>query len=176
MPTTIPVSVSTSPAGQHRHASIIRTATLALASVVAVAALSACGKTDDGKTVGQKVDSAIAKSEQAAAEAKVKTEGAMSDAGSTLKAAAQKAEASGKTLADKAEAKLDDAAITTAVTAELAKDPDLSAFKINVDTKNGAVLLKGTAPTMAAKERAAVIAKSAKGVMSVENQVVVKGS
>lgn len=175
MPTTT-VSSPTSSAVNLWHTSIIRPAMLALACVVAVAALSACGKTDDGKTVGQQVDSAIAKSEQAAAEAKVKTEGAMSDAGSTLKGAAQKAEASGKTMTDKAEAKFDDVGITAAVTAELAKDPDLSAFKINVDTKNGAVLLKGTAPTLAAKERAAVIAKSAKGVMSVENQVVVKGS
>lgn len=144
--------------------------------MLAAAALSACGKADDGKTVGQKVDSAIAKSEQAASEAKVKTESAMSDAGSAMKEAAQKAETSGKSMATKAEATLDDVSITAAITAELAKDPDLSAFKINIDTKNGAVLLKGSAPTAAAKDRAATIAKAAKGVMSVDNQLVVKAS
>ena len=59
MPTTT-ISSPTSSAVNLWHTSIIRPARMALACVVAVAALSACGKTDDGKTVGQQVDSAIA--------------------------------------------------------------------------------------------------------------------
>ena len=145
-------------------------------SLAAVLALGACGKTDDGKTVGQKVDSALEKTEQAAAEAKAKTEAAMANAGAAVKDATQKGEAASKDMTTKAEEKLDDLSITTAVNAGLAKDADLSALKINVDTKNGVVLLKGTAPTSAAKERASEITKAVKGVSTVDNQLVVKAS
>ena len=170
------VLFQTAPILHRRDRGITRPFMLALLSVVTAAALSACGKTDDGQTVGQKVDTAIAASQKAAAEAKVKTQSAMAEAGVTLKDVAQKAEVSGKNLADKTEAKFDDVSITAAVTGELARDPDLSAFKISVNTKNGAVLLKGTAPTVTAKERAAVLAKAAKGVLSVDNQLTVTGS
>ena len=145
-------------------------------SLAAVLALGACSKTDDGKTVGQQVDAAMAKTEQAAAEAKVKTESAMTNAGAAMKDATQKGEAASKDMANKAEEKFDDLSITTAVNAGLAKDSDLSALKINVDTKNGVVLLKGTAPTSAAKERATEITKAVKGVATVDNQLVVKAS
>ncbi|MNT20998.1 Osmotically-inducible protein Y precursor [compost metagenome] len=72
-------------------------------------------------------------------------------------------------------ATVDDAAITASVSAGLAKDPDLSAIKIDVDTKGGAVSLKGPAPTAAAKSRAEEIAKAVQGVKSVNNQLEVKG-
>ncbi|MBT2326518.1 BON domain-containing protein [Variovorax paradoxus] len=71
-------------------------------------------------------------------------------------------------------ARIDDATITAAVSAGLAKDPDLSAIKIDVDTKGGTVMLKGPAPTAAAKSRAEQIAKNVKGVSSVDNQLEVK--
>ena len=144
-----------------------------LAAVLVVITLSACGKNDDGKTVGQSVDAAIAKSERAANEAKIKTESAMSDAGTNLKKAVQKAEISGKEIADKAETKFDDMTITAAVKAEIAKAPELSAFKVSVDTKSGAVVLTGSAPTSAARERASQVAHTAKGVTSVKNELVV---
>jgi osmotically-inducible protein OsmY len=73
-----------------------------------------------------------------------------------------------------ASATVDDAAITASVAAGLAKDPDLSAIKIDVDTKAGAVSLKGPAPTAAAKARAEEIAKGVQGVTSVNNQLEVK--
>jgi hyperosmotically inducible periplasmic protein len=69
---------------------------------------------------------------------------------------------------------VDDASITAAVSAGLAKDPDLSAIKIDVDTKGGTVMLKGPAPNAAAKSRAEEIAKNVKGVSSVDNQLEVK--
>ncbi len=72
--------------------------------------------------------------------------------------------------------KLDDAAITAAVSTVLAKDPDLSAIKIDVDTKNGVVTLNGPAPTAGAKTKAADIAGKIQGVTSVNNQLVVKPS
>lgn len=145
-----------------------------LGSLALVLALSACGKKDDDKTAGQQLDSAISKTQQTAEEAKAKTESSMASAGAALKDATQNAESSAKELASKAAETLDDVAITAAVSAGFAKDPDLSAIKINVDTKNGAVTLNGSAPTEAAREKAGSIAKAVKGVNSVENKLVLK--
>ena len=155
-----------------------------LAVLVAGAALTlaACDKSDN-RTAGEKLDSAVAKTEQAADTAAAKT-------GEAVREAKAKVDASGTTaevkqgMANVAEAakeagatmsaKVDDAAITASVSAGLAKDPDLSAIKINVDTTGGAVSLKGPAPTAAAKARAEEIAKGVQGVTSVDNQLEVK--
>ena len=145
-------------------------------SLVAILALSACGKKDEGKTVGQKLDSAVASTEQAAAEAKAKAEASMAKAGDAMKDATQKAEASGAKTAESMAAKVDDAAITASVLSEFAKDSDLSAIKIDVDTKGGSVTLIGPAPTAAARDKATTLAKSIKGVTSVSNKLVVKSS
>lgn len=148
-----------------------------IAGVLALAlTVSACNRADDGKTAGQQLDSAIAKTEQAAADAKAKTEGSMANAGAAMKDASSTAEASGKGMVEKAGDMADDAVITARLSSNFAKDPDLSAIKINVDTKGGAVTLTGTAPTEAAKEKAATIAKEMKGVSSVDNKLVVKPS
>ena len=64
-----------------------------------------------------------------------------------------------------------DAAITTEVNAKLAGDPDLSALRINVDTVDGRVVLRGTAPDAAALDRAALLARSVDGVSSVSNEL-----
>ena len=133
-----------------RTASSPRTATL-LAGLLALT-LVACGNKNDNRTAGEKLDAAVAKTGQAAEEAKAKT----AEAGSAI--------------ADK----IDDATITASVSAGLAKDPELSAVKIDVDTKGGTVMLNGPAPTAAAKARAADIARSVKGVNSVENKLEVK--
>jgi hyperosmotically inducible periplasmic protein len=145
--------------------------------LVAVATLIVTGcDRNDNRTAGEKVDSAIAKTERAADEAAAKTGEAAkearakvesSDAGSRI---ANTAKDAGSALANAA----DDASITTAVTAGLAKDPDLSAIRIDVDTDAGKVTLRGPAPTPAAKDRAEQIAKGVKGVGSVDNQLEVK--
>ncbi|MDO5692548.1 MAG: BON domain-containing protein [Pseudomonadota bacterium] len=64
-----------------------------------------------------------------------------------------------------------DVAITTSVNAKLAADPELSALRINVDTKDGAVTLNGPAPTQAAKDRASTLAREVEGVKSVTNNL-----
>ncbi len=156
-------------------------------TLVLALALGACSKQDDNKTAGQQLDTAIAKTEQAAeqakvqaeqsaAQAKAKTESAMTSAGTAIKDAAQTAESSVKDVAGKMAEKLDDVSITTSVSAEIAKDNDLSVLKINVDTKDGAVTLNGSAPTGAAREKAGVIAKTVKGVQSVDNKLIVKAN
>jgi hyperosmotically inducible protein len=137
----------------------------AVCSAAMLLALAACNKADDGKTVGQSIDSGIAKTEQAA-----------TDAGKAMKDASRDAQASGSQASTSMGEKIDDAVITTSVNASLAKDPDLSAIKINVDTKDGVVTLNGPAPTAAAKDKAAELAKQVKGVASVNNQLVVSAS
>ena len=91
-----------------------------------------------------------------------------------MKDAASKAEASSKSTAGKVANTMDDVSITTAVSAAFLRDPDLSAPKIDVDTKNGSVTLNGPATTLAAKEKATTLAKAVKGVVSVDNKLVVK--
>jgi hyperosmotically inducible periplasmic protein len=67
-----------------------------------------------------------------------------------------------------------DLAISTQIKAELAKDPELSALAINVDTSDGRVALKGDAPNADAKARASRLATDVDGVLSVDNQLVLK--
>ena len=160
---------------------------LVLSSIALLLALSACNKSEEARTPGEKLDSAIAKTEQAAAEArlktersaeqaKAKTEETFANAGAALKDATKNMESSAKEVAAKAGEKMDDLSITTAVSAGLAKDPDLSALKIDVDTKHGTVTLTGSAPSQAARERASSIANTVNGVQKVDNQLIVKTS
>ena len=152
----------------HRIASILAVSALALG-------LAACGKTEE-PTVGQRLDSAVEKTEQAAADARVKAESAMQSAETKMEQGAANAEAKAKDAANTAKGAIDDATITAQVNAGLAKDPDLSALKINVDTVNGKVTLNGPAPSTVARDRAETIAKSVTGVTSVNNQLVVTAS
>jgi hypothetical protein len=149
-----------------------------LAVLVAGAALTlaACDKSDN-RTAGEKLDSAVAKTERAADSAAAKTGEAVRDARAKVDASGTTSEVkeAAKDAGAAVSATVDDAAITASVSAGLAKDPDLSAIKINVDTKGGAVSLKGPAPTAAAKARAEEIAKGVQGVTSVNNQLDVKG-
>ena len=152
----------------HRIATILAVSALALG-------LSACGKKEE-PTVGQRLDSAVEKTEQAAAEARAKAESAMENAQTKVEQGAANAESSAKDAANKGMDFLSDAEITAQISASLAKDPDLSAVKIDVDTANGRVTLKGPAPSAVARERAEGIAKAVNGVSSVNNQLVVSAS
>jgi hyperosmotically inducible periplasmic protein len=73
--------------------------------------------------------------------------------------------------ADRAGEVISDAAITTAVKSKFLADSDVSGLKIDVDTTNGIVTLKGTVPTPAEKRRAMEIAKETNGVKSVKDQL-----
>ena len=68
-----------------------------------------------------------------------------------------------------------DSMITTKVKAELAEEKMSSLVHIKVDTDaKGQVSLSGTAANQAAIERAVVIARGVKGVVSVHNDIKVK--
>lgn len=165
----------------------LKTSLLVATSLSFALALSACNKAEDNQTPGQKLDSAISKTEQAAADAKRKGEASSSDlkakteetfaaAGAALKDATKNAESTAKAASNQAINKMDDMAITAAISAELLKDAEIKLFRINVDTKDGAVVLNGTVPTDAVRERAAAIAKTFSGVVSVDNRLVVKAN
>lgn len=158
------------------------------AQILAITALSfglaACGKSDD-KTAGQKLDSAISQTQQAAENVGTKIEDGAAKAGDATANALDKAGEKVSNAADeaghkieegatKAGAALDDAGITAAVKTDLIKAPEISALQINVDTQGGAVTLSGTVPTEAIKTQAGDIAKAAKGVTSVNNNLTVK--
>lgn len=151
--------------------------TVALATSLALlTTLVACSKPADDATAGQKLDAAVAKTEQAGTEAKTDAQVAMANAESAMKQAGQDAKVAASNTADKVGGAIDDAAITTAVNAALVKDKDLSALKIDVDTKAGVVTLYGPAPSASARERATTIAKGVIGVTSVNNQLVISAS
>jgi osmotically-inducible protein OsmY len=73
-----------------------------------------------------------------------------------------------------ANTRMDDLRITASVKADLVKDPDLSALKIDVDTKDGVVTLNGLANDEAAKQRAEKMAAAVKGVREVHNYLTIK--
>jgi len=110
------------------------------------------------------MDRATARAEQKANQAKDSVKNAAGDV-------AQGTER----MAAEASDKVKDAAITTAVNAKIAGDSRLSVMRINVDTVNGRVLLRGTAPDAGSSERAQQLAASVEGVVSVDNQLVVGG-
>ncbi|MEP6825738.1 MAG: BON domain-containing protein [Ramlibacter sp.] len=141
---------------------------IALSSLAALLALGGCNRTDE-RTAGQQLDSAVAKTEAAAE--KAKDEARL--AAAKTEDAAKSAMDSTKTAGANAASMFDDVGITAKVNAALASDKDLSAIKINVDTKEGVVTLTGPAPTATAKERASELAKAVKDVKSVDNQLTV---
>lgn len=130
-----------------------RTQTLkpVLATLAVAALLAACNRPADEQTAGQKMDEAVAKTEQKAAE--------------------MKAEA--KDMANQAGQAMDDAGITTRINAALAADDQLKATQINVDTQDGRVVLTGNAPDAASMNRATTLAQAVSGVKAVDNRLVV---
>jgi hyperosmotically inducible periplasmic protein len=70
--------------------------------------------------------------------------------------------------------KVGDAAITTLVNAELARDSQLSALRVDVDTVDGRVMLRGDAPNANARDRVTALAQRVDGVKSVDNQLSIK--
>ncbi|MFZ5547587.1 MAG: BON domain-containing protein [Pseudomonadota bacterium] len=142
-----------------------RTTLSLVAAAAAAFALTACNRVDDEeRTAGQRLDSAVATVEQKADEAR-----------QDIRQETAEARASAEATADKLGDKVADATITASVNAELAKDPSLSALRIDVDTAGGRVMLKGTAPDATARDRATQLAMNVKGVVAVDNQLEIRG-
>jgi osmotically-inducible protein OsmY len=69
---------------------------------------------------------------------------------------------------------IDDATITADVKMKFAKDDVVRAYKIDVDTKNGEVLLSGEVKSELEARRAIELARTAEGVKEVKSVLVVK--
>ncbi|MDP3288108.1 MAG: BON domain-containing protein, partial [Methyloversatilis sp.] len=119
---------------------------LATAAALALT-LAACGQPDQDATIGQKLDTAIAATEKKADELGERAEAAADRAQVNAAEATRDARVSAGETTSQMGDFIDDAAITAAVSARLAGDPDLSAIKIDVDTRDGKVTLSGPAPT-----------------------------
>ena len=135
---------------------------VSIATIASIGLLAGCEKTttrtSDGTTTTTTVTTPAPE-----------TTAAMKSAGNEMKNDA-------KSAADKAGTAIEDSTITAKVKTALLADPDVKGLKIDVDTKNGVVTLKGTADKPANRDRAVAIAKDTGGVKSVENQLVIKAS
>ncbi len=139
------------------------TLTPLLSALIAAFVLTACNRAEESRSPGQVLDQAIGKVEQ-----KAKEVGAEVRAATT-----QTTGADGKSTSPLATA-VRDVAITAEIKGLLAKDPNLSALRIDVDTTAGRVALRGTAPSVEARERATKLAQAVVGVSAVNNELSVK--
>ncbi|HEX4326352.1 MAG TPA: BON domain-containing protein [Burkholderiales bacterium] len=97
----------------------------------------------------------------------------------TFDAGAARVDAAGAAVRQRAEALgvgVSDAAITASIKTDLLKDPYLSAAKVEVDTAEGVVTLRGSAAGDASRERAGRMAAAVAGVKQVNNQLLVGSS
>jgi len=130
------------------HASNLLTISAAVAAMLAV---SACNKRDD-QSAGQTVDKGVASAKAEMKDAKEATKDAAANVGAAVT----------------------DAMITTKINAALVADAQLKALKINVDTKDGKVVLTGVAPDAGSRDRATTMAKAVDGVVDVDNRLTVQ--
>lgn len=70
--------------------------------------------------------------------------------------------------------KVDDVTLLTKIKADLLANKNVDGLDVNVDVKDGRVTLSGSASSEAERTKAESIAKGTKGVMSVENKIVLK--
>ena len=144
-------------------------ATAAIAGVVLVA----CDDRTD-RTMGQKLDSALQRTQQKLASAGDKIAQQTDKAVSAVKNTTAEATANSASNGPPSTKPLADTAITASIKTDFLKDPDLSILKIDVDTREGVVTLNGLAENDAARTRAEKIAEGVKGVREVRNFLVVK--
>ena len=99
------------------------------------------------------------------------------DAASSARAATASALETASTAVDKAASAVEkvggDALVTAKVKSALIADPDVKALKIDVDTRDGAVTLSGSADSAAHSDKATSVARGVEGVKSVDNRLAV---
>lgn len=71
---------------------------------------------------------------------------------------------------------IDDATITAAIKSKLLWSKNANGLDTDVDTKSGKVTLQGFADSAASKELASRLAMNSRGVVAVDNQLLVKGA
>lgn len=158
----------------------ILTTAPAMGALLAALALAGCSKQpqDDPQATGRDSTATVVARNDAPSDSSNRTlddaKQTARDLGQDAKQAGEKASQDLKQAGNAVNDKVTDAVITTSVNAELAKDQSLRATKIDVDTSAGHVALHGTAPSAVARDRATQLALAVKGVVSVDNQLVVQ--
>ena len=142
----------------------------AAVAAIALVALMGCEEVAPERTAGQKLDLAIESTRDIVLDTSRKA-GEKSD--HAVQALKDARDAVGERATDVAVA-VDDTAITGSVKAGILKDSSLDVLKIDVETRNGVVILNGLAASEAARERAGKIALATEGVSAVRNYLVVK--
>lgn len=137
--------------------------TFLAAPVIAALALVGCGKSQEEQALGPQAGAAIAQAETSVRELGQEARQGMERAGQAI---GEQVERAGEAIGD--------AAISAQVSAVLARDPQLSALAIDVDTTAGRVRLTGTAPSPEARDRATQLAAGVQGVHSVDNLLTVE--
>lgn len=117
----------------------------ALATSVTVLAVG-CGKTADDTTVGMSKTPAPAPMERAQPMGTAGTIGA----------------------------KIDDTVVTTGVKAALLKEPEIKSMDIQVETRNGEVMLSGFVDSQMQKDRVVAVARAVNGVTGVQDSLALK--
>lgn len=141
--------------------------------LLCTALLSATGCDNDAgsaQTVGQKLDRTLDTASE-------KIDATTARLGAGVGAAGEVVTATSGALAAKAQDVgriVDDSAITASIKADLLKDPQLSALRIDVNTVKGEVTLKGEAPSETARQRASTLASAIVGVRQVRDEMSVK--
>lgn len=107
------------PIGVRRVSAAVVAASCAVASL---SLLAACDSSDSNKTVGQKIDTAVAKTEAKAEDMKDAAKASVDSAGAAIREGAAQAKDAAKQAANSASANGEDAAITASVSAGLMKD------------------------------------------------------
>lgn len=142
--------------------------TITAAAVLAAFALAGCNKTDTS------ANDMVSQTEQKAKEIGAEASKGVAEVKEATREMAQDVKQAGQNASVEIADKVSDAVITSSVKAELVKDPNLSALKINVDTDAGRVVLQGSAPSSSARDQAMKLAQAVKGVVSVDNQLKVE--
>jgi osmotically-inducible protein OsmY len=125
-------------------------------------------KCDDRTGNDNKVCVRQAKAARASATAEAKTAEASKPAREMSTASTAKNESPG--------AYVDDAVITAKVKAAVLEEPSLKSAEINVETSKGRVQLSGFVRSRADINKAVEVAKGVKGVNSVKNDMILKGT
>ena len=139
-----------------------------LVALVVAGGLAACTGPDDERGAsghGQPFETAISRSQAAAADAQHKAEEAAQQA-RQAQAELARSKAAPRGLLSHA-----DAAVSDAIRAQLQRDRQLANVPIDVQTVNGVVWLRGEVPSDTARASAERLARSIPGVTTVRNRL-----
>jgi len=133
--------------------------------------MEGCGRyTEDGQTIGQKLDRVLYQTSNAIIEAGDSLGSKVERANSTVSSVAT-------SISDRAlitTLAVADSAITASIKTDMIKDRELNALKIDVETRDGVVSLNGLAYDEEGRVRAERIARANKGVTQVNNYLAIK--